>query len=80
MHAIGPRPEKRDGASVEAKDGRRAPARRHMEGLIAPFRNPALSDERVHHLVDGAAHCRNIAAWDQFHPLLCDRENVGELL
>ena len=80
MHAIGPRPEERDGAAVEAKDGRRAPARRDIEAFIAPLRDAALSDERVHHPVDGAAHRRNIAACNQLHPLLCDRENIGESL
>ena len=80
MHAIGPRPEERDGAPVEAKDGRRAPARRDIEVFIAPLRDMAFSDERVHHRVDRAAHRRNIAARNQLHPLLCDRENIRKSL
>src|ERR1700751_1809614 len=42
MHTVSADPEKWDGPAVEPKDGRRAPTRGGGEGLVSPFRDPAV--------------------------------------
>src|SRR5205085_463297 len=47
MHAIGAHAEKRHGTAIEPEDRLVAPARHHIKGLVAPYRDIALRDERL---------------------------------
>src|ERR1051326_5645130 len=75
MHAIGAHAEKRHGAAVEAEQRRLSPARHDIEGLVAPFRDIAVGDERLDDLVDGGADRIEAARRDERDPLRLDREH-----
>jgi len=65
-------------AAVEPEHRPVAPARHDIEGLVAPFGNPVLDDERFHDLVDGGADPVDIALGHQPHPIQPDREDAEE--
>ena len=78
MHAIGAHAEKRHGAAIEPEDRLVAPARHDIKGLVAPFRDIALGDERLDDLVDRGADPIDVAGSDERHPLRLDREHRVE--
>jgi hypothetical protein len=78
MDAVSARPEERDRTAIQAKDRRRTPARGDVKGLVAPFRNPVLGDERIDHRVDSPAYGLDITADQQSHLVVLDRKDIGK--
>ena len=78
VDAIGAHAEKRHGAAVEPEDRRLAPARHHVEGLVAPFRDALFDDERLHDVVDRGADRIGIALGNKPHLLRFDDEHRVE--
>ena len=76
MDAIGAHAEKRHRAAVEPEQRRLAPARHDVEGLVAPFRDLPLDDERLDDIVDSGADGLDIALGDEPDALLLDREDT----
>jgi hypothetical protein len=78
MHAVGAHAKKRHGAAVEAEHRRIAPARHHIEGLVAPFGDAVFDDERLDHLVDRGADRVGVALGNQTHHLRLPGEHTRE--
>src|SRR6185437_12926402 len=74
MHPISAHAEKRHRAAVEPEQRRLAPARHHVERLVAPFRDLLLDDERLDDIVDSGADGLDIALGDKPDALLFDRK------
>src|SRR5262249_2360116 len=70
--------ERGKGLGGGGEGGVAPPGGAKSELFMAPLGVVALGDGGVPPRIGGAAHRRNIAACDQLHPSLCNRENIRE--
>src|SRR3954453_2787832 len=78
MYAIVAHAEKRHPPPVEPEQRLLAPARHHIKGLVAPFRDLLLDNERLDDIIDRGADRLDISLGDEPDTLRLDREDISK--